>query len=142
MSDDLEALEAQFSDYIDGEMSAEDKAAFEAKLAASPEARAAFEEFKKTIEAVSGMHKMSAPQHFDHGVTETIHKRSAGRFFGRKAFGDRVPFELLAVVALGVMLAIYLVVRASGTGSAKVPTTSDDDAPDVTPGAREALPRP
>jgi anti-sigma factor RsiW len=141
MSEDLEALEAQFSDYIDDAMSAEQRRAFEAKLAASPEAKRAFDAFKVTLEAVSGLHKMSAPHDFDAGVANTIHRRSGGRFFGRKAFGDRVPFELLAIVALALLLGVYLLMRASTTGSAHLDGPSNP-APAVSPEAKEVIPRP
>jgi anti-sigma factor RsiW len=138
---ELEALEAQFSDYLDGAMAANEKAAFEQKLAASEEAREAFDEFKQTIEAVSGLHKMSAPQDFETGVEQTIHRRSAGRFFGRKAFGDRVPFEVIAVVALAVLLAVYVIMRRSGTGSLEM-REKPDQVQEVSPEAQEAMPRP
>jgi hypothetical protein len=60
---------------------------------------------------------MPAPQHFGDGVAETIRRRSQGRFFGRKAFGDRIPFEWLAIAALILGLLVYLVIRSSDTGS-------------------------
>jgi anti-sigma factor RsiW len=138
---ELEALEAQFSNYLDGAMSAEQRAAFENTLAESPEAKAAFDEFKRTVEAISGLHKMAAPQNFETGVEQTIHKRSAGKFFGRRAFGDRVPFELLAIIAMAALLGIYLWIRSSDTGSAKT-ETKPDGAGQVDPAVKEAIPRP
>lgn len=138
---ELEELEAQFSDYLDGAVTSEQKRAFEAKLAESDEARKAFEEFKQTIEAVSGLHKMAAPQAFESEVEQTIHRRSAGKFFGRKAFGDRVPFELIAVVALVAMLVLYFLMRSSDTGSAKL-DPKQDDVQEVSPETKEVIPRP
>jgi len=138
---ELEALEEKFSDYLDDAMSVEQKRAFEKKLADSEEARAAFEEFKKTIQAVSGLHKMSAPQSFEVAVEETIHRRSAGKFFGRKAFGDRVPFEVIAVIALAVLLAIYVIYRRSDKGSLEM-KDSPGSIEKVSPEAKEAIPKP
>jgi hypothetical protein len=42
----------------------------------------------------------SAPADFGKKIEETISKRSAGRFFGRKTFGEKLPLVGLAVVAL------------------------------------------
>ena len=138
---ELEQLEAQFSDYLDGGMTSEQKQAFDARLAESDDARAAFEEFKQTIEAVSGLHKMAAPQAFETEVVQTIHRRSAGRFFGRKAFGDRVPFELIAVIALAAMLGLYFLMRSSDTGSAKL-DPERDGVQEISPETKEAIPKP
>jgi hypothetical protein len=129
---ELEALEAKFTDYLDGAMSADDRAAFEKTLAESAEARRAFEEFRHAVEAVSGLHKMAAPQHFEDGVEQRIHKRSAGRFFGRRAFGDRVPFELIAIVALAALVGVWPWVRYGGGGGAAGPTTSPSPSPSTT----------
>lgn len=138
---ELEQLEAQFSDYLDGAMTSEHMQAFEAKLADSDQAREAFDEFKQTIEAVSGLHKMAAPQAFEAEVEQTIHRRSAGKFFGRKAFGDRVPFEVIAVIALAAMLGLYFLMRSSDTGSAKL-DPSRDDVQEISPETKEAIPKP
>ncbi|HEY1550785.1 MAG TPA: hypothetical protein VGG28_23305 [Kofleriaceae bacterium] len=67
--------------------------------------------------ALSGLQKARAPDGFAQDVTSTIHKRSAGRFFARRTFGDRVPFGALAIaVVLGVCVIGYLM-WASQTGS-------------------------
>ena len=67
--------------------------------------------------ALSGLQKAHAPETFAQDVTATIHKRSAGRFFARRTFGDRVPFGALAIAAvLGICVIGYLM-WASQTGS-------------------------
>ena len=52
--------------------------------------------------------RAAAPRGFDHRVADAIRTRSAGRFFGRRAFGDRVPFELLAALGLAALVTIYV----------------------------------
>lgn len=94
------------------------------------------------IRALSGLHKMSAPQDFAEGVTRTIEERSAGRFFGRRAFGDRIPYELLAVLALALGLGVYLLMRYSDTGSAEVPVDQAGEIQPISPETREAIPKP
>src|SRR5688500_6873725 len=90
--------------------------------------------------ALSGLHRMSAPQEFSRGVEQTIHDRSRGKFFGRRAFGDRVPFGLLAALALALALAVYALVRTSDTGSVEAPFDDASRAPP--PAARDAIPKP
>ena len=53
-----------------------------------------------------GLHRMAAPQDFGSRVEETIHRRSAGRFFGRRFLGGRLPVEPLAIAALLAVAAL------------------------------------
>lgn len=89
---------------------------------------------------LSGLHRRPAPPDFGKDVTETIRRRSAGRFFGRKAFGDRVPFELLAIVAFTIALLAWLLLRSSDTGSLRY--QGEPDVPELAPGAKEVVPKP
>src|SRR5688572_18096204 len=91
-----EELEAQLSDYVDGSLGAEQRQALELHLAECADCKAALAELRQTMNALSGLNRVAAPQDFDRAVAETIRRRSRGRFFGRRALGDRVPFELLA----------------------------------------------
>jgi hypothetical protein len=67
--------------------------------------------------ALSGMQKARAPDSFAQDVTSTIHKRSAGRFFARRTFGDRVPFGALAIAAVLGLCVIGYLMWASQTRS-------------------------
>lgn len=108
------------SDYLDGALAGEAKADVERKLADDPVWKAAHAEMVETREAMSGLQKARAPVTFAEDVTSTIHKRSAGRFFGKRTFGDRVPFTALLVVALLGLAVIGYVMYTSQTGSLKV----------------------
>src|SRR5262245_31951701 len=94
-----DAFEADFSDHYEKTLPKDRAAALEAHLAGCLRCRTEYERFRETMGALSGLHKVAAPARFEDKVAETIHRRSAGRFFGRRAFGDRVPYELLGVVA-------------------------------------------
>lgn len=107
----------RLSDYHDGLLPEVEAREVDAHLERCADCRAASQELEQTVGALAGLHRMAAPQQFDKAVEETIHRRSAGRFFGRRAFGDRIPLELLAIVALALALAIYGMLRASETGS-------------------------
>jgi uncharacterized protein HemX len=75
------------------------------------------EEEEEVRKALSGLQKARAPETFVQDVTATIHKRSAGRFFARRTFGDRVPFGALAIAAVLGLAVIGYLMWSSQTGS-------------------------
>ncbi len=118
-----EAVIVALSDYIDGTASAEEKKRVEEKIASDPKWKAAHTEMMEGSEAtstLSGLQKARAPVNLTEDVTGTIHKRSAGRFFGKKTLGDRVPFTAILVVAILGLAAIGYIMYTSQTGSLKV----------------------
>jgi anti-sigma factor RsiW len=112
-------LVAKISDYLDGTLPPPERTEVANKITSDAEWKRVHEELVETRKMISGMQKARAPESFAQEVTETIHKRSAGRFFGRRTFGDRVPFGVLLVVALVVLVAIAGVMWSSQTGSLK-----------------------
>ena len=139
-SDGHETIEAKLSDYVEGSLSAEETAAVEEHLRGCASCTEALAGVRETVNALSGLHKIPAPPHFDRDVAETIRRRSGGRFFGRRAFGDRVPLELIAIVALALGLALYFFLRQSDTGSLR-PFDRESNRP-VTDDAADVAPRP
>jgi anti-sigma factor RsiW len=140
MTTDLESsvddeIIATLSDYLDGALPADRKAEVEAKLATDADWRRVHGELQETREALSGLQKARAPVTFSEDVTGTIHKMSAGRFFARRTFGDRVPFGALLVVAVLVLAVIGYVMYTSQTGSLKVDPKHESHG-------SEAMPKP
>jgi anti-sigma factor RsiW len=138
-TDGHEELEALLSDLVDGSIAEPDRRRLEEHLEGCASCKASLVELRETMSALSGLHRVPAPPNFDREVAETIRRRSGGRFFGRKAFGDRVPFGLLALLALALGLALYFFLRGSDTGSLSpfrdepAPPAIHEDAPDVVP---------
>ena len=119
--DDIdEAILAKISDYLDGALGGAERGEVASKIAGDPTWQRAHAELTETRKYLSGLRKAHAPSSFAEGVADTIHQRSAGRFFARKTFGDRVPFGALLVVALAGLLVIGYVLWSSSTGSLKV----------------------
>jgi anti-sigma factor RsiW len=133
-------IEAKLSDYVEGSLSAEETAIVEEHLRGCSSCTEALAGVRDTVNALSGLHKIPAPPHFDRDVAETIRRRSGGRFFGRRAFGDRVPLELIAIVALALGLALYFFLRQSDTGSLR-PFDRGSNRP-ITDDATDVAPRP
>jgi anti-sigma factor RsiW len=130
---------AAVSDYLDGALPPDRRAEVAGKVASDPDWKRAHEELAATREALSGLQKARAPVSFDHEVTGTIHQRSAGRFFGRRTLGDRVPFGVLLVIALVFLLAIAYVMRSSMTGSLK---PAEHDPAAEPRGSQSLIPKP
>ena len=127
---------ATLTDYLDNRLPAAKKAEVEDKLADADWKRI-YEELKETrdVSQISGLLKARAPDEFTHKVEKTIHARSAGRFFGRRTFGDRVPFEALLVIAVLGLVAIAYLLWSSQTGSLKV-----DKKPEAPPKTEPIVP--
>lgn len=106
-----ESFENDFSEYYEGTLAPARRDEVEAHLAGCARCRAEYDKFREAVGQVALLGRAQAPRDFDDRVADTIHRRSAGRFFGRRAFGDRVPFELLAALALVALIAIYLFAR-------------------------------
>ena len=136
-----EEIEAKLSDYVEGSLPPAEVAVVEQHLAGCPACTDALAAVKETVNALSGLHKIQAPPHFDRDVAETIRRRSGGRFFGRRAFGDRVPLEVLAIVALALGLALYFFLRRSDTGSLR-PFDRGSERPAEHGDRQDVAPRP
>lgn len=117
---------AKVSDYVDGLLSGAARDEVARKIESDPIWKQTHDEMienKKFVEDekfISGLRPAHAPDTFTQDVTETIHKRSRGAFFGRKTFGDRVPFNALLVIAIIALAAVGYLMWSSQTGSLKV----------------------
>jgi hypothetical protein len=135
---DFDATVELFSEYYEGSLAPEKAAEIEALIAGDEKYKKAYADFETTMEMLSGMHKMSAPMDFDKKVEGTIHRRSGGRFFGKRAFGERIPYELLAIVVMLLAGLVYWMGRNSATGSHKL---GNEPKPEIHEGARDVVPR-
>ena len=112
----------KMSDYLDGELPAEEKSAFEKHLAGCIQCRTNLERFRATIGNLARL-KKKAPESFLPDIQQQIHDRSRGRFFGRRwmLFG-RVPFEWVSLAMIIAMLVYYIATLAgSPTGVTPAP---------------------
>jgi anti-sigma factor RsiW len=108
---DHAAYEQDFSDYYDGTLAAARAAEVKSHLDSCARCQAEYERFRGAVSTLSGLKRASAPKHFDEKVAQTINRRSAGRFFGRRAFGDRIPYEVLGLLALAAVATLIILLR-------------------------------
>jgi len=96
----------EFSEYFEGLLSEEKRQALEERWKTDTQLTTRYQAFVQTMEALRAM-QTPAPIDVQAKVKESIHKRSGGRFFGKRAFGERIPYELIATAfmffALGIM---------------------------------------
>jgi anti-sigma factor RsiW len=120
---------ATLSDYHEGSLAAERRAEVEAKLASDPAWQAIDAELRAEPPPLAKLGKVAAPAELASAVTETIHRRSAGRFFGKRALGDRLPVGVLLVIAALLLGAMSLVWCRSTTGSLRAPRGTEAPRP-------------
>ncbi len=132
-------IAALMSDVVDGTATAEAKAEVDAHVAGCERCRDELAELREAVGALKRLPPAPAPVDLGKSVEETINRRSAGRFFGKKTLGDRVPFGVLLVIALIVLVAIVALLYSSTTGSLRRESPVHPQPP---PGARDAIPRP
>lgn len=121
-----EAVIIKVTDYVEGNLKGPDKDAVAARIqSGKPEDlvwKQTHDDMTETRKVISGMRAPAPtpPEQFVEHVTETIHKRSAGRFFARRTLGDRVPFGVLLVIAMIALGVVGYLLWSSPTGSLKV----------------------
>jgi anti-sigma factor RsiW len=101
----------RFDRYYDGDLPDDERQAMDGHLASCAECREEYQRLVQALSLLSGMRRAHAPKDFVDGVQGRIRKRSRGRFFGRRPdLTSRLPYEVLSVVMLIAILAIFLYV--------------------------------
>lgn len=135
----------RFDDYLSGQMSDEETAAFEAALADDPALEAAFDAYSSEALNLGGLDLGELdlpPVDLTEGVKSRIRRRSRGRYFGRHR-EQRQHIHLFLLCAIGLLIGASLIatpnVLAALFGDAEFVRLDDpaSDAPDDPPDAAE-----
>ena len=86
-------------------------------------------ELEKQTHAKEVSRGPGAPDGFASLVEERIHKRSAGRFFGKKTWSERLPLLWIAAVLFVVAGLLFWAQRSSPTGTLS-PVKAEDTKAD------------
>ncbi len=112
-------VQDRFDRYYEGDLPAEEQQAMDAHLAECTACREEYQKLMKTLAALAKMKATHAPGDFLDRVQGRIRKRSRGRFFSRRPdFTSRLPYEVLSVVMLIALLAIFLYIFIGKGGGA------------------------
>jgi hypothetical protein len=118
--DDIDdEIVAKVSDYLDGVLKGAERDDVAKKIETDPTWKQTHTDMVENRKFMSGMQKRRAPPSFTDDITDTIHKRSEGKFFGRKTLGDRVPFNAILIVAIIALATVGYFMWSSQTGSLK-----------------------
>lgn len=104
-----EQAEARFDDALDGELAAEERASFEAALAADEALREAFERHRAVLRAAA---RLASEPRIDllAGVQQKLRARSGGRFY-RDRFAERrkKSASLALVLTLSALFVVAVI---------------------------------
>jgi len=101
-----------FTQYHEEDLSDAELAELEEHLAECDECREEWETYRKTIDGVSGLFELAAPEDFTRSVEQKIRKRSRGRFFGDQR-PKSMQFAVVSFILILLFILAYLVMTAA-----------------------------
>lgn len=101
----------RFRAYLDDELTADERAALDAELAASPDLAAEFDDYRRTVELLRQLPAPEPPERFVERVEGRIRRRSQGRYFALEP-RVRLPYEAIATITLLAAM-VLLFMRAA-----------------------------
>jgi anti-sigma factor RsiW len=123
MTKPLSHDEAQerFDRYREDDLPPDEQRAVAAHLEECASCREAYARFQRTMGLLSGLREKTAPDDFVDKVQGRIRRRSRGRFFARPIdWASRLPYEVLSVVMLIAIVAIFLFIFLGRGGGAAI----------------------
>ncbi len=103
-----EEAQANFSDFLEGELSPQEVAELQAHLEGCATCADELEELRQTLSSLSGLKRVPPPPGFLGKVQQRIRKRSRGRFFEPDKLLNRIPFEWISFIIILIMLVVYM----------------------------------
>lgn len=121
-----------FTEYHDGELTADEVEALESHLAGCEACSMEWDTYRRTIEEISGLHMFAAPEGLTEAVEQKIKRRSKGRFFGeQRSFSTQ--FAIVSFILILLFMLAYLVMTEVTEitvleDGGKTPTAQERDA--------------
>lgn len=113
---DLEVIEQQLCDFVDGSLVDQRAIAeLEAMIAADPAIEAMYEEARDARALLTGLDARPAPRDFLRKVQRQVRRRSGGRYFhpANIPVTYKISVEVFVVVAIVVMSACWFLLEAA-----------------------------
>jgi len=109
---DCKQAESLFIGYHDGELSSEQKRELEQHLTQCDACRVSWDEYRRMIGEVSGLHQLTLSDEFVNKVTQKIRRRSKGRFF-KEPGPFSVRFAIISFLLIILLILAYLFIIAT-----------------------------
>jgi ferric-dicitrate binding protein FerR (iron transport regulator) len=110
--DALDAQDALFCAYFDGELGAAERAAFDRQREEDPSLERSYQEFVKVMGGLRALPVEFAPDDFIEKVQARMRTRSRGRIYADTFLNStRMPYEIIAIVMLITMGGAYLMLE-------------------------------
>jgi anti-sigma factor RsiW len=122
----------QMTAYLDAELSDDEAAAFEARLADDPEARAEVEQLRRVMSLVQSLPEVQAPPDFAEKVARRVRRRMA---LGADSTWSllAVPFQVLSIVVILTVAGLYMMAQLEqqplGIEREQIPSTAPGERP-------------
>ncbi len=105
---DRDTAQELLSDYLEGELSAEDTEALEALLEKDEVLRGELEDLRRTLATLSALPTVEPSDDFLQQVRQKIRRRGKSPFDLSFGLERKIPFEAISMVLIGLLLALYL----------------------------------
>ena len=112
------SAEELMSAYLDRELDEEESAAFEAQLAASPEAQEELAELQQMLQLVKGLPEVEAPPDFYEKVAKKIRRRKL--LEGDLPVFITLPFQVLSVIVVLAIAVVYTMIHLDADPAARL----------------------
>jgi anti-sigma factor RsiW len=114
-----EQMLERFDRYREGDLQPDELRDVEAHFRGCLACREGYQRFLEAVSVLHHLPSVSAPADFVDQLQGQIHRRSRGRFFSRRIdWSSRLPYEVLSVVMLIAIIAIFLFIFLGRGGGA------------------------
>ena len=126
---DHETIQDMFSEYMEGELSAERAREVEEHLESCEECRDMYELCKDSVDSLRSLSKIEPPGDLEQKIKKRIRARSRGKFFSATSHEHvvhRVPFELISLILILIAMALFYMMTLVASVEAPRETPEND----------------
>jgi hypothetical protein len=141
---DHETIQDLFSEYMEGELSAEKARQVEEHLEGCDECREMYELCKDSVDSLRSLSKIDPPGDLEQKIKKRIRARSRGKFFSASSHEHvvhRVPFEIISLILILIAMALfYMLTLIAGVEAPEEPPENGQDSEKPEPREPESAP--
>lgn len=97
------------SEYLEGELDEEKASQVADHLSSCEECRAEHDALKKTINVISSLTSVKAPDDFAQKVQKRLRRRVRHRWDRQSPLEQKIPYETICLIMLAILAALYII---------------------------------